>query len=83
MAEETKKPKALNLQVDLEELTFGDMEVILGFDGRLTPPLIEVFDHVIVGGVKHIKFIKHVNEVVETIMEAVQTASNPETQAGN
>jgi hypothetical protein len=83
MAEEAKKAKVLNLQVNLDELTFDDMEALLAFDGRLTAPLIVAFKHVIVGGIGHLKFREHVQEVVETVMEAIAAASNPESASGN
>lgn len=81
--QEAAPAKQFDIHINLEGMTWGDLQLVMTYDGRITPDLIELCDHVVVGGVKKLPFLATVNDVMDEIMKAMSVTADPPSPSGN
>lgn len=64
--------------IDLTGLTWGDVKMLLQYDGRLTREVIDLADRVVVGGVDSLPFFATVNDVFDAIWAEINKQKDPE-----
>ena len=70
--------EAEEIKIDLNGLTWGDMEVLLGAgNGQMTAEMFAIFDRIVVGGVKHLPFFQTYRLVMDSVARSVEAMNNP------
>lgn len=70
--------EAVAIKINLDELTWGDLETLTGAaGGKMTPEMLAVFDRIVVGGVKQLPFFKTYRLVMDAVSQAIEDANNP------
>lgn len=75
-AEDISKQPAYT--IDLTGLLWGDVKLLLNYDGKLTPQLLDLADRVVVGGVDKLPFFATVDDVFDAIWTEIERQKNPE-----
>lgn len=73
-------PTALNIVVNIDNLTIGDLEVLDKAQRKETniTDMLDLLDRVVEGGVRHLP-LSAMQTIVDRIQEEVQKTTNPQS----